>query len=123
MTKITSSQASYSFHELLPPKHSGYILVSHNLPGHLSDIIFPMAMLHNLLPYSQVADLGRTPLRGFVVSYKKNYGEWREKSVPPSQHRYIIEDLQCGTKYQFFVTAHNKVGTLLRFVRSNKLHQ
>ncbi|GLG93649.1 Down syndrome cell adhesion molecule-like protein Dscam2 [Gryllus bimaculatus] len=53
---------------------------------------------------------GGAPITGFVLHYKREFGEWEEVKVNRKQSSYIINNLWCGTSYQLYVTAHNAIG-------------
>ena len=54
-------------------------------------------------------DDGGAPVLGLTLSYKKEYGGWKEETVPASHSSHVLQGLSCGTRYQIFVTAYNKV--------------
>ncbi|XP_071538790.1 cell adhesion molecule Dscam2-like isoform X2 [Panulirus ornatus] len=58
----------------------------------------------------RTGDEGGAPLLGLTVSYKKDYGEWQEETVPPTQTSHDLHGLSCGNHYDLYVTAYNKVG-------------
>ncbi|XP_069192476.1 cell adhesion molecule Dscam2 isoform X3 [Procambarus clarkii] len=58
----------------------------------------------------RTGDDGGAPLLGLTVSYKKDYGEWQEETVPPTQTSHELRGLSCGNHYDLYVTAYNKVG-------------
>lgn len=56
-------------------------------------------------------DTGRTPLKGFLLSYRREFGDWEELSLNRRISSYTLDNLQCGTIYQFTLAAFNKIGT------------
>lgn len=56
-------------------------------------------------------DTGRSPLKGFLLSYRREFGDWEELSLNRRVSTHTLEDLQCGTIYQFTLAAFNKIGT------------
>ena len=48
-----------------------------------------------------------TPIHGFTVHYKPEYGEWKTVNIANSLLDYTIEELSCGTRYQLYVKAFN----------------
>ncbi|KAG8223601.1 hypothetical protein J437_LFUL004125, partial [Ladona fulva] len=58
-----------------------------------------------------------TPLHGYTVHYKPEFGEWETTQVAAGQepnggqNKYTLEGLWCGTRYQIYVTAYNNIGT------------
>src|SRR5688572_18779609 len=47
---------------------------------------------------------------GFTLSYKRNFGEWEDVAVTTAQPTYTLSDLHCGSKYQLYLTAFNRMG-------------
>lgn len=65
-----------------------------------------------LLEWSiEAIDTGRTPLKGFLLSYRREFGDWEELSLHRRINSYTLDDLHCGTMYQFTLAAFNKIGT------------
>uniref|UniRef100_T1GSG6 Down syndrome cell adhesion molecule-like protein Dscam2 n=1 Tax=Megaselia scalaris TaxID=36166 RepID=T1GSG6_MEGSC len=58
-----------------------------------------------------VKDNGGAPLRKFLISYRKEFSDWEEIELDHRMHSYVIDKLQCGTQYQFTISAINKIGT------------
>ncbi|XP_068204699.1 cell adhesion molecule Dscam2-like [Palaemon carinicauda] len=58
----------------------------------------------------RTGDNGGAPLLGLTVSYKRDYGEWQEETVPPTQTSHELRGLACGNHYDIYVTPYNKVG-------------
>lgn len=56
-------------------------------------------------------DTGRTPLKGFLLSYRREFGDWEEISLNRRSTSHTLDNLQCGTMYQFTLAAFNKIGT------------
>ncbi|KAL0268744.1 UNVERIFIED_CONTAM: hypothetical protein PYX00_010567 [Menopon gallinae] len=56
-------------------------------------------------------DTGGTPVRGFILSYRKESREWMDLTLEPQMTSYLIDSLDCGTNYQFRLTAFNKIGS------------
>lgn len=57
----------------------------------------------------RTGDDGGAPLLGLTISYKRDYGEWQEETVPPTQTAHELRGLSCGSHYDLYVTAYNKV--------------
>ncbi|XP_068082192.1 cell adhesion molecule Dscam2 [Anabrus simplex] len=55
-------------------------------------------------------DDGGAPIWGYVLYYKREFGEWEEVKVSRKQSSYVLTKLWCGTTYQLYVTAHNAIG-------------
>ncbi|XP_071439149.1 cell adhesion molecule Dscam2-like [Hetaerina americana] len=55
-------------------------------------------------------DDGGSPIEGFVLHYKKDLGDWEEKKVSRKESSHILNKLLCGTSYQMFINAYNKIG-------------
>ncbi len=52
-----------------------------------------------------------SPVHGYSVHYKQEFGEWETVQVPKSALEYTVENLWCGTRYQLYVKAYNAIGT------------
>ena len=48
-----------------------------------------------------------TPIHGYTVHYKPEFGEWETANIGNSIQDYTIENLNCGTRYQLYVKAYN----------------
>ncbi|XP_048512285.1 Down syndrome cell adhesion molecule-like protein Dscam2 isoform X3 [Athalia rosae] len=59
-------------------------------------------------------DDGGAPIRGYVLQYKREYGEWEEVKVSHKISSYLLSQLWCGTKYRVYMTAFNRIGMGLR---------
>ncbi|XP_022235538.1 Down syndrome cell adhesion molecule homolog [Limulus polyphemus] len=44
-------------------------------------------------------------LTGYRVRFKRDFGQWQNKTAPASKTMYTVENLSCGTKYQIQVAA------------------
>ncbi|XP_015912285.1 cell adhesion molecule Dscam1 [Parasteatoda tepidariorum] len=51
-----------------------------------------------------------SPIEGFRLYSKRDFGGWQEIQVPGNKREHTFEDLQCGTRYHFYMTAFNEVG-------------
>lgn len=56
-------------------------------------------------------DTGRTPIKGLLLSFRRELGDWEEISIDRRANSHTLEDLQCGTTYQFTLAAFNKIGS------------
>lgn len=54
---------------------------------------------------------GGSPILGYVVNYKREHGDWEELQLDPKTNAHLLGNLWCGTKYQLYITAYNKIGT------------
>ncbi|CAL4081431.1 unnamed protein product, partial [Meganyctiphanes norvegica] len=54
---------------------------------------------------------GGIPVLGYYLYMKREFGEWRRVEVPAEADSYTLTGLQCGSRYQVYVTAYNHVGT------------
>lgn len=59
----------------------------------------------------KVDDIGGAPLRGFTLTYRKEFGDWEEIQLDRRVNSHLLEGLQCGTRYQFTLVTFNKIGT------------
>lgn len=48
-----------------------------------------------------------TPIHGYTVHYKPEFGDWETTQIGNSLQDYTIENLWCGTRYQLYVRAYN----------------
>ncbi|XP_039950916.1 Down syndrome cell adhesion molecule-like protein Dscam2 isoform X9 [Bactrocera tryoni] len=59
----------------------------------------------------RVDDIGGAPLRGFTMTFRKEFGDWEEIELDRRVNSHLIENLDCGTRYQFNMVTFNKIGT------------
>ncbi|CAL1295381.1 unnamed protein product, partial [Larinioides sclopetarius] len=51
-------------------------------------------------------DAGDTaPASGYIIYYKKEYGSWKSEEVFGDIYTYTVGNLQCGMRYEFYITA------------------
>lgn len=50
-------------------------------------------------------------MKGFLLSFRREFGDWEELSLNRRANSHSLENLQCGTVYQFTLAAFNKIGT------------
>ncbi|KAG0432671.1 hypothetical protein HPB47_020612 [Ixodes persulcatus] len=55
-------------------------------------------------------EVTETPITGYVVHYKSEYGEWQETQVNSKLHKHLLTNLICGNRYQVTITAFNAAG-------------
>lgn len=56
-------------------------------------------------------DNGGAAVRGFVLGFRRELGEWEEVSLDRRASTHLLAGLHCGTRYQFTLTAFNKIGS------------
>lgn len=66
---------------------------------------------HSLQLQWKLGDDGGSPVRGFVIHYKLEHGEWEEMHVDGTRNTFTLSNLRCGTAYHVFITAYNDVGS------------
>ncbi|GFW88105.1 down syndrome cell adhesion molecule-like protein Dscam2 [Trichonephila clavipes] len=51
--------------------------------------------------------MGKSKLNNFryIISYKKEYGSWKSEEIFGDLNTYTIGNLQCGMRYDFYITA------------------
>lgn len=49
----------------------------------------------------KMGETGGAPVRGYLLSYKKEFADWEEITLDRRSNSHVLEGLQCGTKYQF----------------------
>ncbi|XP_070509703.1 cell adhesion molecule Dscam1 isoform X3 [Chironomus tepperi] len=54
---------------------------------------------------------GGSPILGYVINFKKDSGDWEELQIDSKADSHLLSNLWCGTKYQLYITAYNKIGT------------
>ncbi|KAK0170460.1 hypothetical protein PV328_011021 [Microctonus aethiopoides] len=55
-------------------------------------------------------DDGGALIRGYILHYKRKFGEWEEVKVSHKINGYLLSQLWCGTEYQIYLTAYNRIG-------------
>ncbi|XP_070385766.1 uncharacterized protein [Dermacentor albipictus] len=50
------------------------------------------------------------PVTEYVLHQRKEADHWQETPISTMQPVYTVRDLECGTTYQFYMTAHNSLG-------------
>lgn len=48
---------------------------------------------------------------GYVINYKRDHGDWEEIHLDSKTDTHLLRGLWCGTRYQLYMTAYNKIGT------------
>jgi len=48
---------------------------------------------------------------GYLINYKREGGDWEEYEVGPRATNHVLQSLVCGSTYQVFITAFNKIGS------------
>jgi hypothetical protein len=48
---------------------------------------------------------------GYVINYKRDHGDWEEMQIEAKANSHTLHNLWCGTRYQLYITAFNKIGT------------
>ncbi|XP_022242324.1 Down syndrome cell adhesion molecule homolog [Limulus polyphemus] len=54
--------------------------------------------------------LSNDPVSGYLLYYKSNNEEWKERSLPGNNKKYTVEGLNCGSHYQLYLLAFNSAG-------------
>jgi len=52
-----------------------------------------------------------TLIPGYIINYKREHGDWEEIHIDSKTHFHVLQKLLCGTRYQLYITAYNKIGT------------
>ncbi|XP_031846326.1 cell adhesion molecule Dscam2 isoform X2 [Nomia melanderi] len=55
-------------------------------------------------------DDGGAPIRGYILHYKRESGEWEEVKVSHKINSFVLSPLWCGNDYQMYLTAYNRIG-------------
>lgn len=54
---------------------------------------------------------GGNLILGYVINYKRDNGDWEELQIDSKTNSHLLSNLWCGTRYQLYITAYNKIGT------------
>ncbi|OXA56221.1 Down syndrome cell adhesion molecule-like protein Dscam2, partial [Folsomia candida] len=54
---------------------------------------------------------GGSQVKGYLVSYRRDGGDWEETEVGPRATGHTLQPLLCGSTYQLYITAVNKIGS------------
>lgn len=54
---------------------------------------------------------GGSPILSYVINYKRDNGDWEELQIDSKTNSHLLGNLWCGTRYQLYITAINKIGT------------
>ena len=49
-------------------------------------------------------------INGYHIYYKSHSSGWEEKQISGHFSSFIIDNLDCGTTFQFYITAYNSIG-------------
>lgn len=60
---------------------------------------------------STALDTGRAPIKGYLLSFRREFGDWEELFLNRRANSHTLENLHCGTTYQFTLAAFNKIGS------------
>nr|CAD7393258.1 unnamed protein product [Timema cristinae] len=58
-------------------------------------------------------DNGGAAVKGFLLAYRREFGEWEEISVERRATTYLLEGLRCGTRYQFRMAGKTRLNNYL----------
>ncbi|XP_047109675.1 Down syndrome cell adhesion molecule-like protein Dscam2 [Schistocerca piceifrons] len=53
---------------------------------------------------------GGAPILGYMLSYKRDHGNWQEVNLEAEKTTHTLEDLSCGGTYHAFISAQNRIG-------------
>jgi Down syndrome cell adhesion molecule len=59
----------------------------------------------------KLGDDGGSPVRGFVLHFKPDQGEWTETRVERHLSTFALSGLRCGTQYHVYLVAYNRLGS------------
>lgn len=59
-------------------------------------------------------DTDATPITGYTLHYKSEFGEWESIQISNDVKKYVIEGLICGSRYQLYVTGNNRQFDLVK---------
>lgn len=58
-----------------------------------------------------LTDTGGSPIKNFLLTYRKQFGDWHEILLDRRASSHILEHLMCGSTYEFTIAALNKIGS------------
>ncbi|CRK99030.1 CLUMA_CG011985, isoform A [Clunio marinus] len=58
-----------------------------------------------------ISDTGGAPIKNYLLTYRRHFGEWHELILERRSNSHILDNLQCGTEYEFTIAALNKIGS------------
>ncbi|KAJ1530753.1 hypothetical protein ONE63_005607 [Megalurothrips usitatus] len=58
-----------------------------------------------------VSDTGGSAIRGYLLNFRREEGEWEERTLPADATSYRLTGLDCGSQYQLQMMAVNAVGS------------
>lgn len=58
-----------------------------------------------------IGDTGGASVRGFLLSFRKEFEDWKEILLDRRMDSHVVENLNCGTGYQFTLSAFNRIGS------------
>lgn len=58
-----------------------------------------------------LTDTGGAPIKNYLLTYRRHFDEWHEITIDRRSNSYTLENLQCGTEYEFTIAAFNKIGS------------
>ncbi|EFN82424.1 Down syndrome cell adhesion molecule [Harpegnathos saltator] len=58
----------------------------------------------------KMTDDGDSPIKGYILHYKRESGEWEEFKVSHKVNTFVLSRLWCGNDYQVYMTAYNRIG-------------
>nr|XP_024214192.1 Down syndrome cell adhesion molecule-like protein Dscam2 isoform X41 [Halyomorpha halys] len=93
----------------------GHDSVTHHLiilaPPHMPQVTLTSTTTNSITLKIKPNPQDVEPVHGFTVKYKPEFGEWETAQLPPTIHKYTLENLWCGSRYMISVTAYNSIGT------------
>ncbi|XP_049948085.1 Down syndrome cell adhesion molecule-like protein 1 homolog [Schistocerca serialis cubense] len=49
-------------------------------------------------------------IKGYYLHFKREFGEWEKIKIPAHDMSFTLNNLQCGTRHQFYLQAFNQLG-------------
>ncbi|KAJ9577944.1 hypothetical protein L9F63_025194, partial [Diploptera punctata] len=119
-----SQQGTLSIHRLDKSKEGNYTCMAKNLWGEDQVTYQVLVLMAPDAPSLELqhttsrtihlrwraTDDGGAPIQGYILSYKRDHGNWQEVQLDSDRLSHTLQSLHCGATYHAYLTAHNKVG-------------
>uniref|UniRef100_T1JAD1 Down syndrome cell adhesion molecule-like protein Dscam2 n=1 Tax=Strigamia maritima TaxID=126957 RepID=T1JAD1_STRMM len=87
--------------------HYAFIVQAPPVPPHL---VVSSTTSNSVTVYWKPDANGGSPITGFALTLKREYGEWEETQLEADCRSHVIDNLWCGSRYQLYISAANSIG-------------